>query len=177
MSALITVARPYARAAFNFAVEHQNLNSWQQMLFFCSEVTREKNVAHILARTLTTGKLSDFFIKLCGDQLDKFGHNFIKIMSEQRRLMLLPEVFRQFNILRDVFEDTIKIEVISVSTLSAKQISKIKEAMERRLSSRVKINCKIDESIIAGVIIRIGDLVIDGSIRNRLQLLADYLQY
>jgi F-type H+-transporting ATPase subunit delta len=73
-------------------------------------------------------------------------------------------------------EATVDVEVTSASTLSEEQLNKISAAMEKRLSRKVKLNCKIDKSVMAGVVIRAGDLVIDGSIRSRLERLADVLQ-
>lgn len=176
MSEFITVARPYAKAAFDFAVEHQNVDRWQQMLAFCAEVTRNENVVEMLSGALAPETLSNLFIELCGDQLDESGQNFIKVMAENGRLLVLPEVLQQFNTLRDALEATVDVEVTSAATLSDEQLNKISAAMEKRLSRKVKLNCKIDKSVMAGVVIRAGDLVIDGSIRSRLERLADVLQ-
>jgi len=97
-------------------------------------------------------------------------------MAENGRLLVLPEVLQQFNTLRDALEATVDVEVTSAATLSDEQLNKISAAMEKRLSRKVKLNCKIDKSVMAGVVIRAGDLVIDGSIRSRLERLADVLQ-
>ncbi|UDG81774.1 ATP synthase subunit delta [Candidatus Profftia lariciata] len=176
MSKFITMARPYAKAAFDFAVENHSLDHWQYMLTFCAEVARRKNIIQILTGMLTIEKKLNLFIQLCGDQIDTFGHNFIKIMSENQRLLLLPEVLQQFNELRNILENKIHVEVTSVINLSKEQLNKIKTSMEIRMSRKVILNCTIDKSIIAGMIIRVGDLVIDGSIRHRLKCLAGALQ-
>ena len=146
------------------------------MLAFCAEVTRNENVAEMLSGALAPETLSNLFIELCGDQLDESGQNFIKVMAENGRLLVLPEVLQQFNTLRDALEATVDVEVTSAATLSDEQLNKISAAMEKRLSRKVKLNCKIEKSVMAGVVIRAGDLVIDGSIRSRLERLADVLQ-
>lgn len=97
-------------------------------------------------------------------------------MAENGRLSTLPEVLAQFIQLRDTLESTIEVDVISANELNEQQLAKISAAMEKRLSRKVKLNCKIDKSVIAGVIIRAGDLVIDGSVRGRLERLTDVLQ-
>ena len=97
-------------------------------------------------------------------------------MAENGRLTALPAVLEQFIQLRDAHEATAEVDVISASTLSDSQLTKISAAMEKRLSRKVKLNCKIDKSVMAGVVIRAGDLVIDGSVRGRLERLADVLQ-
>ncbi|WP_410012840.1 F0F1 ATP synthase subunit delta [Sodalis sp. C49] len=176
MSELVTVARPYAKAAFDFAVEHQSVEQWQAMLSFTAEVSRNDQMAELLSGAVAPETLSETFIAVCGDQLDQAGQNLIKVMAENGRLAVLPDVLEQFMEMRAAHESTVEVDVISVSHLKDEQLAKITAAMEQRLSRKVKLNCKIDKSVIAGVIIRAGDMVIDGSVRGRLERLADVLQ-
>ena len=176
MSEFVTVARPYAKAAFDFAVEHQCIDRWQHMLAFTAEVTRNEQIKALLSGAVAPETMSATFIAVCGDQLDQAGQNLIKVMAENNRLSVLPEVLEQFIALRASLEATVEVEVISATTLNDVQLVKITAAMEKRLSRKVKLNCKIDKSVMAGVIIRAGDLVIDGSVRGRLERLADALQ-
>ncbi|MFZ4832225.1 F0F1 ATP synthase subunit delta [Rouxiella sp. Mn2063] len=176
MSEFVTVARPYAKAAFDFAVEHQSLDRWQSMLAFTAEVTRDKNIQELLAGASAPEHLSATFIAVCGEQLDQAGQNLIKVMAENKRLRALPDVLAQFIELRDALEAIAEVDVTSASPLSEEQQAKIAAAMEKRLSRKVKLNCKIDKSVLAGVVIRAGDMVIDGSVRSRLVRLADVLQ-
>lgn len=176
MSEFTTVARPYAKAAFDFAVEHQSLDSWQSMLAFTAEVTLNEQIEELLSGAIAHETLSQTFIALCGEQLDGAGQNLIKVMAENGRLRVLPEVLRQFIELRASLEATAEVEVASAHPLSEEQQANIAAAMEKRLSRKVKLNCKIDKSVLAGVVIRAGDMVIDGSVRSRLVRLADVLQ-
>ena len=176
MSEFITVARPYAKAAFDFAVENQSVERWQQMLAFTAVVTRNEQMAELLSGAVAPETLSNTFIAVCGDELDEHGQNFIRVMAENGRLLVLPAVLQQFIELRAALESTVEVDVLSSSALSDTQQAKIVAAMEKRLSRKVKLNCKIDKSVLAGVIIRAGDLVIDGSVRGRLERLADVLQ-
>ncbi|MFN3070988.1 F0F1 ATP synthase subunit delta [Serratia sp. J2] len=176
MSEFITVARPYAKAAFDFAVENQGVERWQQMLAFTAVVTRNEQMAELLSGAVAPETLSNTFIAVCGDELDEHGQNFIRVMAENGRLLVLPAVLQQFIELRAALESTVEVEVLSSSALNDTQQAKIIAAMEKRLSRKVKLNCKIDKSVLAGVIIRAGDLVIDGSVRGRLERLADVLQ-
>ncbi|ALX92595.1 MULTISPECIES: F0F1 ATP synthase subunit delta [Serratia] len=176
MSEFITVARPYAKAAFDFAVENQSVERWQQMLAFTAVVTRNEQMAELLSGAVAPETLSNTFIAVCGDELDEHGQNFIRVMAENGRLLVLPAVLQQFIELRAALESTVEVEVLSSSALNDTQQAKIIAAMEKRLSRKVKLNCKIDKSVLAGVIIRAGDLVIDGSVRGRLERLADVLQ-
>ncbi|EGT5185027.1 F0F1 ATP synthase subunit delta [Cronobacter sakazakii] len=176
MSEFVTVARPYAKAAFDFAVEHQSLDRWQDMLAFAAEVAKNEQMAELLSGALAPEMLAESFIAICGDQLDANGQNLIRVMAENGRLKVLPDVLEQFIQLRAALEATVEVEVTSASALSDEQLAKISAAMEKRLSRKVKLNCKIDKSVMAGVIIRSGDTVIDGSVRGRLERLADVLQ-
>ncbi|KFX01485.1 ATP F0F1 synthase subunit delta [Pectobacterium betavasculorum] len=176
MSEFVTVARPYAKAAFDFAVENQALDRWQNMLAFSAEVARNEQIAELLSGAVAPIELAKTFIAVCGDQLDEAGQNLIKVMAENGRLPVLSEVLEQFIQLRAALESTVDVDVISANTLNEQQLSKIAAAMEKRLSRKVKLNCKIDKSVMAGVVIRAGDMVIDGSIRGRLERLADVLQ-
>ncbi|MFD1801229.1 F0F1 ATP synthase subunit delta [Mixta tenebrionis] len=176
MSELITVARPYAKAAFDFAVEHQSIDRWQQMLAFAAVVARNEQMAEMISGAIAPETLAASFIAVCGEQLDEAGQNLIKVMAENGRLSALPAVLEQYIQLRDAWEATAEVDVISASALSDEQLTKISAAMEKRLSRKVKLNCKIDKSVMAGVIIRAGDMVIDGSVRGRLERLADVLQ-
>ncbi|ELY5854919.1 F0F1 ATP synthase subunit delta [Cronobacter malonaticus] len=176
MSEFVTVARPYAKAAFDFAVEHQSLDRWQDMLAFAAEVAKNEQMAELLSGALAPETLAESFIAICGGQLDANGQNLIRVMAENGRLKVLPDVLEQFIQLRAALEATVEVEVTSASALSDEQLAKISAAMEKRLSRKVKLNCKIDKSVMAGVIIRSGDTVIDGSVRGRLERLADVLQ-
>lgn len=176
MSEFVTVARPYAKAAFDFAVEHQNVESWQNMLAFAAEVTKNAQMVEVLSGALAPEALAESFIAICGDQLDVHAQNLIKVMAINGRLAALPDVLEQFIALRAAAESTTEVEVTSASALSDEQLKKISAAMEKRLSRKVKLNCKIDKSVMAGVIIRSGDMVIDGSVRGRLERLTDVLQ-
>ncbi len=176
MSEFVTVARPYAKAAFDFAVENQSVDRWQDMLAFAAEVTKNEQMAELLSGALAPETLADSFIAVCGDQLDAHGQNLIKVMADNGRLKVLPDVLEQFIRLREAREATVEVEVTSANALSEEQLEKISVAMEKRLSRKVKLNCKIDKSVVAGVIIRAGDMVIDGSVRGRLERLADVLQ-
>ncbi|WP_312984981.1 F0F1 ATP synthase subunit delta [Atlantibacter sp.] len=176
MSEFVTVARPYAKAAFDFAVENQSVDRWQDMLAFAAEVTKNEQMAELLSGALAPETLAESFIAVCGDQLDAHGQNLIKVMADNGRLKVLPDVLEQFIRLREAREATVEVEVTSATALNEEQLEKISVAMEKRLSRKVKLNCKIDKSVVAGVIIRAGDMVIDGSVRGRLERLADVLQ-
>ncbi|GFN45803.1 F0F1 ATP synthase subunit delta [Candidatus Regiella insecticola] len=171
-----TVARPYAKAAFDFAVEHKTVEYWQDMLTFAARVTYDESIISMLSGALAPETMAKIFIAAYGDQLSEPAQNFIRIMAENNRLLVFPEVLAQFIQLRDSLESTVDVEICSAMPLNDQQKKKIAVVMEKQLSRKVKLNCKIDSSVIAGVIIRAGDMVIDGSVGDRLRRLSDVLQ-
>jgi F-type H+-transporting ATPase subunit delta len=176
MSDLTTIAHPYAKAAFDFAVEKDALNQWGQMLTFAAEVAKNDDVADLLDGSMTDEKLSELFIAICGEQFDEYGQNLIKVLAENGRLKALPEVCEGYFALKREHEKEIEVEVTSATELSEQQLADISSKLEKRLERKVKLNCSIEETLLGGVIIRAGDLVIDNSARGRLNRLSDALQ-
>lgn len=176
MSEYTTVARPYAKAAFEFAVENNCVEQWQQMLGFLSAIAENEEVKSFLLKNKSPEKAVNLFLDLCGDQLDQHGKNFVHLMAENRRLVTSPDVLNLFNQLLSEYRALADVEVISAKPLSEQQKQNILQAMERKLARKVKLNCSVDESLIGGVVIRADDLVIDGSCRGKLARLANELQ-
>lgn len=175
MSELTTIARPYAKAAFDFAVEQSAVEKWTEMLGFVAEVAKNDQFQAFLNSSFSAQKIADTVISICGEQLDKSGQNLIRLMAENKRLTVLPVVFEQFKSYVEDYNATEEVQVISAQPLNATQTEKITAAMEKRLSRKVRLNCSVDSSLIAGVIIRTEDFVIDGSSRGQLARLADEL--
>ncbi|MBY6226534.1 F0F1 ATP synthase subunit delta [Ferrimonas balearica] len=176
MSELTTVARPYAKAAFEFAVEKQAVDQWAQMLAFLAEVTVNETVADLLSGQVNAEQLAQIFIQIGGEQIDEHGQNLIKVMAENGRLVALPAVAQQFIELREEWQKEITAEVQSAVKLSDEQQANIAASLEQRLARKVKLNCSVNPELIAGVVITAGDLVIDGSVRGKLSRLSDTLQ-
>ncbi|OZN48837.1 F0F1 ATP synthase subunit delta [Gallibacterium anatis] len=176
MSEFTTVARPYAKAAFDFAIEHDQLAQWQTMLGFAAAVVTDDRMQNLLVSDLSANKIADIVIKICGDQLDKYGENFIRIMAENKRLQVLPAVLAQFKEYVDGYKSITEVYVTSAFPLSDKQQKNIIAAMEKRLARKVKLNCNVDSTLIAGAVIRTDEFVIDGSSRGQIARLANELQ-
>lgn len=176
MADSITIARPYAKAAFEFAVEHNNIDEWRKMLLFTSEVSQDEQIQSLLTSDMKPESIANLFIAVCQDVLNEYGNNFIKVMAENKRLALLPEVFSLFQQYYLERESVADVDIISATALTKEQLNKIAAAVEKRLLRKVNLMCHIDPSVIAGFIIRTGDMVIDSSIRGRLNRLSDALQ-
>jgi F-type H+-transporting ATPase subunit delta len=176
MAELTTVARPYAIAAFNYAVENNAVDQWLETITFAAEVAKNETVAALLRGGSSVTASSELFINLCGDQLNENSTNFIKVLAENKRLIALPEILVLFAELKAEYEKEIEVEVTSATDLSDQQQQEISGSLEKRLARKVKLNCSVDADLIAGFVVQAGDLVIDGSFKSKLGRLADTLQ-
>ncbi len=176
MSELTTVARPYAKAAFDFAVENADIAKWQEMLVFAGEVASNSEMHSILASAMAPEKLADLFVAICEEQLNTQGQNFIRVLAENNRLSVLPNIATQFIALKAEHDKEIDVDVTSAVKLSKTQEKSISAALEKRLARKVKLICNVDPALVAGIIIKAGDTVIDGSVNSKLNRLSDALQ-
>ena len=176
MSELTTVARPYARAAFEFAVTNNNVEAWSTMLSFTSEVAQNASIEVILSCNKAPQELANLFIDICSDQLDENGQNFIKILAENGRLSVLPRVTQLFAQLESEHKKEIDADVVSAYALSKAQQKELSNSLEKRLARKVNLNCSIDKSLITGMVITAGDLVIDSTASGQLSRLSNSLQ-
>ncbi|WP_158972810.1 F0F1 ATP synthase subunit delta [Paraglaciecola sp. L3A3] len=176
MSELTTIARPYAQAAFDYAVESKTVPQWQEMLAFAAEVSKNETVKALLTGSVAAEKLAEIFNGVCGEQLDQQGQNLVQVLAENRRLQALPDISVLFNLLKADFDKEIDVDITSAVKLNKKQQTEIGASLEKRLERKVKLNCSVDPELIAGVLIKAGDTVIDGSLRSKLNRLSDALQ-
>ena len=176
MSNLTTIARPYAKAAFELAVEKGAIESWNDMLFFAGHVASDEQASAILAGLPTASAQAELFINLCAEQLNEQGQNLVKVMAENGRLIALPEVAQLFAAFKAEYDKEIDVDVISATPLTAAQQESLVATLEKRFARKVKLNCSEDASVVGGLIIKAGDTVIDGSVRGKLNRLATTLQ-
>jgi F-type H+-transporting ATPase subunit delta len=176
MAELSTLARPYAKAAFEYAAQAGELQSWSDSLSTAGSVAQQSNVVKLLSSPSVTGQQqATALIEICGDALDESGQNFLTVLSENHRLQLLPEISLQFDILKANREKAVEVELVAAHELDAEQQQKLSEALSAKLERKVNMQVSLDKSLLGGAVIRAGDLVIDGSIRGRLAKLAESL--
>ena len=176
MSEMITVARPYAKAAFEFAVESGSMDSWHEMLVFAAEVAKNPEMKAFLSGSSSAEKMAEVFNQVCGEQLNDKGQNLIKVMAENGRLPVLPAVVDLFAEMHAEYSKEISVDVTSAVELVAEQVDKLSAALEKRLERKVNLNCSVDENVVGGLVIKAGDIVIDSTVRGKLDRLSDTLQ-
>ena len=176
MAELSTLARPYAKAAFEFAVGSGDLSGWSERLSIGASVIRQGPVRQLLASpNLTAARKAALLIDVCGDAINNVLENFFIVLSENRRLQLLPQISEQFEVLKANHEKAVDVDVLASQELASDQLEKLNSALERKLERRINLQVRLDGDLLGGVVIRAGDTVIDGSIRGRLTKLADSL--
>ncbi|MCX2840924.1 F0F1 ATP synthase subunit delta [Microbulbifer thermotolerans] len=174
MAELSTLARPYAKAAFSYAQAASDLNGWSTALATAAAVSQSEKVRELLENPqLTSEERADKFLSICSDELSEAGGNFIRLLAENQRLSLLPEISALFEELKAQAEATLDVEVISARPLSESQAQKLTQALSKKFAREVHLHSSVDESLLGGAIIRAGDTVIDGTVRGRLAKLAE----
>ncbi len=177
MSELTTLARPYAKAAFEIALDQKNLSGWSEMLGFLSLVSKDAAIATLLdSPSITREKVATAVLSVAKEQLNDHGCNFVRQLAANGRLELLPEILALFEMHKADYEKTVEVELTSAIKLTEQQLTEFSNRLESKLGRKVNINCHIDLNVMGGLIIRAGDLVIDASIRGKLNELADSLQ-
>jgi len=176
VSELTTAARPYARAAFAYASDNGAIAQWAEMLSFCAAVAEDSTMKAALDQpTLNRQQKGDLFNQVCADNLNDHGKNFIKMLAENDRIALLPDIAVLFHHYQSEAEGAIDAELISALDVNEQQVQAIAASLTKRLGKKVSLTTKIDESLIGGAVIRAGDMVIDGSVRGRLEKLSNTL--
>lgn len=176
MAELITVARPYAKAAFQFADENGALAEWSDMLAFAAAVSTDEAVSSFLNNPkITSAQKAEAFGDLCKDKLNAQGKNFVAMLAQNKRLAALPEIATLFEALKSQKEQSVDVEITSAFALSDEQGKKLAAALKQKLGREVNVTTAEDKALLGGVIIRAGDMVIDGSVRGKLAKLAEKL--
>ncbi|ADE16959.1 ATP synthase F1, delta subunit [Nitrosococcus halophilus Nc 4] len=176
MAEKITIARPYANAVFELAQAQGNYDQWSGALNAFADLARDPEIQILIDDPrYTSDQLIELFVEIGGDTVTDAAKNFLKVLADNDRLSVLPEIATLFEQLRAETEETIEAEIISAKPLTEDQLNEIATALKRRLGREVTFSCKTDESLLGGVVIRAGDLVIDGSAIGKLNQLATSL--
>ncbi|WP_429183882.1 ATP synthase F1 subunit delta, partial [Aeromonas veronii] len=120
-----TIARPYAKAAFEFAVEHKAVDQWLGMLGFAAQVAENETIHNLVNGSVAAEELAKLFVGICGEQLDEHGQNLIRVMAENGRLGVLPAVVAEFIAFKAELDKEVQADVISAIELTDQQKANI----------------------------------------------------
>ena len=173
MAEISTIARPYAVAAFKLGKDTKSLAKWSEMLGLAAAVSSdEKMQAYIQNPKVLDSDLQAAFLKVCGNKLNENGQNLIKVLVEYGRLSILPAISTAFETLKSQDEGTLEANIIAASKPSPAEVKDLVKRLEAKFGKKVEATVSVDEEIIGGVKIIVGDTVIDASVKGQLQNLA-----
>ena len=174
MAELSTLARPYAKAGFEYAREKDALAQWSEQLATCAAVAANDGMDAVIDNpSLTDEQQAQTLNEVCGDATGQEVKNFVSILASNKRLSLLPVICAQFELLKSNLEKSVDVEVVSAFDLNDATADKLAQVLGKKLEREVKVSTSTDQDLLGGVLIRAGDLVIDGSVRGRLNKLAE----
>jgi len=174
-----TIARPYAKALFDIASGERKLAEWSQSLNAAAAVLGDANAKRVLGNpTIDVATRAEFLraVSVGIKGADVFettqGKALLAVLAENDRLALVPELAAQFDALKAQSENKVKVTMTSATEVDAATAEQVKQALKKRLGREVELELAVDASLIGGAVIRAEDMVIDGSVRARLEKLA-----
>ena len=171
MSQALTLARPYARAAFALAKDAGRLAPWSTMLGFAALASAVPGVQSALTSPkVSAGTLVDLLLPP-GDSDPNF-RRLLEVLADNGRLVLLPEIAALYDQLKADAERVVRATVTSAQPLDAAELDKLRASLRQRFGQDVEVATAVDPALIGGAVIDAGDVVIDGSIRTKLARLG-----
>lgn len=172
MADLSTTARPYAKAVFELARDSGQLKEWSAQLAALAQAVTQPELARLIGHpALTRSELTSVFSGAMGKSLDAQGQSLLRLLSDNGRLKSVAFIAEQFEALRAEAESRIDVQVTTAVAVTKPQQDALVSSIRKRLARDVAIEWSTDESLVAGALIRAGDLVIDGSVRGELERL------
>lgn len=168
------LAQPYAKAAFEYALEHKELDKWAKILQTLTHLVEQPEVEAVLNSPLYSADIkTEILFALVEDQLDQHSRNFIRLLTSNRRLSLLPAIAAQYEDLKASIEQMVTAVVKSAIVLSEDYKKQLTTELGSKLGRRVILNCQVEPDLLGGLLVIIGDRVMDGTIKGQLQRLRE----
>lgn len=176
MEERLTAARPYADAAFNYAQQESALAEWDALTEKLGVVVADPQMQRVIHDPrVSEDELFNLVTAILGESVSEKGRNFVRLLIDAERLQLAPEIAILFGRLHADVEGVADCEIVSAYELDASETARLTEAVKARLGSAVEVQTSVDKALIGGVVVRVGDTVIDLSVRGRLDALASGL--
>ncbi len=177
MEELATLARPYANAVFDLAIEANNFETWSNHLNFLATLVEDPTMAEVIANPQVDKKtLIQILLNISESYLSNDAKNLLKIIVDNNRLPVIPSLVLQYEALRRQYQGYIKVDIASPYPLNPEQQEEIETALQKRFGKAVDISNRIDKSLLGGCLIRTANEVIDISIKGYLQQLTAELR-
>ncbi|HEX4871666.1 MAG TPA: F0F1 ATP synthase subunit delta [Nevskiaceae bacterium] len=172
MADIQTLARPYARAVFELARDAGQLRDWSQRLAALAEAVAQPSIAALVGHpAVSRPALAQLLIDLLKERLGKPGAGLVRVLADNGRLRLAADIAAQFERLKAEAESRVDVAITTAVAAPAAQQQALAAAIGKRLGREVQVQWSTDEALLAGAVVRAGDLVIDGSLRGELSKL------
>ncbi|MFS8980373.1 F0F1 ATP synthase subunit delta [Cupriavidus necator] len=171
MAETATIARPYAEALFRVASESSagNLGAWSELVSEMGQVAANPDMKALAGDPNVPGdKLAELFLSVLKSPLNDEARRFVKLLVDNGRLTVMPEVAEQFHVLKNAREGSSDVEITSAFPLEGSQLNDLVAALERKFGRKLYAKVAVDPSLIGGVSVKVGDEVLDTSVRSRL---------
>ena len=176
MSNTTTLARPYAKAAFELAGADNATGSWNEMLTLASALVTEETMAALLqSPQLTSQQVVNILSDVGGEVFNPRFRDFLAVLSENKRFPLLPEITELYQRLQEEADKLLRVKVVSAFELDEDQATRLKDALAKRFERDILLESEVDKSVIGGAVVYAGGQVIDGSLKDRLAKLSNSL--
>jgi F-type H+-transporting ATPase subunit delta len=171
MSQTLTLARPYARAVFKMAREQQRMPQWSNLLNWSAHAVSQPQVQALLGNPGVSPQTLAELVVPPGD-VDPLFQQFLSVLADNRRLAVLPEIAGLFDALRAEDEKIVRATITSATPLAEDEVAKLRASLVKRFGREVQVTTAVDAALIGGAVIDAGDVVIDGSLRSKLERLG-----
>ena len=171
MAETATIARPYAEALFRVASESSagNLGAWSELVSEMGQVAANPDIKALAGDPNVPGeKLAELFLSVLKSPLNDEARRFVKLLVDNGRLTVMPEIAEQFHVLKNAREGSSDVEITSAFPLEGSQLNDLVAALERKFGRKLYAQVAVDPSLIGGVSVKVGDEVLDTSVRSRL---------
>ncbi|WP_293005932.1 F0F1 ATP synthase subunit delta [Nitrosomonas sp.] len=173
MAEAITVARPYAEAAYKLAVESKELSQWSKILQLAAAIAQDNQVKLLIGNPLISVKqLGELIQEVGGNKFTPQARNLIMLMAENKRVLVLPQVSQLFEQLKAEYEGVLEAKIISAFKMQSDQINKLVANLEQKFNRKIEAQVSVDPELIGGVKVEIGDETLDASVRGKLEAMA-----
>lgn len=177
MAEITTIARPYAEAVARLAGEGNTWAAWSANLKLAATVVADPQVAGLAANpSVPAERVAELIIAVCGEGLNAEGANFVRLLAENKRFAALPEIAALFEEMKAAREGVLEAHITTAFSLTPEQLAGLVARLEAKFGQKVTADQTVDPALIGGVVIQVGDEVMDASVRGKLNDLAATLK-
>lgn len=177
MAEITTIARPYAEAVARLAKESNNWQDWSRMLGVAAQVAADPQIAELVANPgVPAEDVANLIVSVCGDRLNAEGINFVQLLAENKRFAALPEIATLFEAIKAAQEGVLDARITTAFSLSDAEMNSLVAKLEAKFGRKIDATQHVDTDLIGGVVIQVGDEVMDASVRGKLADMAATLK-